>query len=131
MSDRLPNNLSDKIRQLAYYQIVGGICGIGLVINHICNCLDKVFVKTDKSLNVIYNQILKQLPQKQRAKLKEAQRAWLMFVDKEIECQHAIVDIHVTGTIGGYFYCRVKNELWLQRLQVFQTYSYWLSHEKQ
>ncbi|MBO0950677.1 hypothetical protein [Fibrella forsythiae] len=32
MSDRLPNNLSDKIRQLAYYQIVGGICGIGLVI---------------------------------------------------------------------------------------------------
>ena len=41
------------------------------------------FEKADKDLNLVYSKLSKALDAKRRAKLKEAQRAWLKFRDAE------------------------------------------------
>ncbi len=51
----------------------------------IVQCHEQHYVKADKELNVIYTEAMKTLPAGQKAKLKEAQKAWLKFRDLSLE----------------------------------------------
>jgi len=48
-------------------------------------CLHKRHQKADKELNQVYKQLMFRLSKKQQVKLKEAQRAWILFRDKNAE----------------------------------------------
>ncbi len=49
------------------------------------DCLQQRYQKADVELNRVYKQLMSRLTEKRQAKLKEAQRAWIVFRDKSAE----------------------------------------------
>jgi uncharacterized protein YecT (DUF1311 family) len=74
--------------------------------------------KVDSLMNKYYNRLLNLLSNEDQIQLKEAQRAWLSFRDKEIKLIGTLRDPRYSGggTIQSNIYCGLKNQLYKDRL---------------
>jgi uncharacterized protein YecT (DUF1311 family) len=62
-----------------------GPCAGAKTTIEMLDCLRQRYQKVDAELNRVYKQLMSRLTEKRQAKLKEAQRAWIVFRDKSAE----------------------------------------------
>jgi len=55
----------------------------GMTTAEMRECLNQRYTQADAALNQLYQQLLSQLSTTQQSKLREAQRAWIHFRDKQ------------------------------------------------
>ncbi len=77
-------------------------------------CVVRAIEKWDKELNTKYQLLLNLLTDEQKVKLRNAQRQWLAFRDKEIEFSNQLYT-DMQGTMWGIVAAQTKLELTRQR----------------
>ncbi len=77
-------------------------------------CLDQQYQKWDAELNLVYKKIRSKLSVARKAKLKEAQLAWIVFRDKSAEFEASEDE---GGSMYSLVYVSVMSSLTEQRVE--------------
>jgi uncharacterized protein YecT (DUF1311 family) len=79
-------------------------------------CYGKLFIESDRELNIVYNQLKGMLKGDTRARLVEAQRDWIVYRDNSCERRPGQIDV-----VCNYEVNRVRAEYLRDRLRECKT----------
>ena len=77
-------------------------------------CSNQEFLLEDKELNVVYKEVIKLLDNEGKQKLKNAQKAWIIYRDTKAEFA---ADFARGGTLAGFLYSKSRIKSTKLRIQ--------------
>ena len=92
--EKPPENLCDEARTTAQMR----------------ECQNQRYQKADDKLNQVYRQLMSQLSKTRQKKLREAQRAWIQFRDKNAEFMASDVEGGTMNPLVDVFWLTVMTE---------------------